>query len=194
MPSDEIVDHLNETTVVVDAGAEEKPLLATAYDLLEEANSTLPENRQVLKSTIREVVRRELPETPRAYRAVINFLTTVENPDTNTPTKHTDLLHPGHPLSTVQISSFRRRRAAAQYFACDTDLPAHVQPLVASAIEVEPESVTRRFYEELLFAQKAPLKTVAVIEAADKSIKKKMKAEEKPEDTESEITLEDLDY
>lgn len=150
--------------------SDDKPLLATAYDLLEEANAKLPEGRQVSKETVRELIRRELPEIPRAYRATINFLTTVENPDTNTPTVHTDLLPGGHPLSPMTASAPELRQAASEYFSADPTLSEDLRPLIASAIQAEPDSATRLFCTELLYAQKAPLKIHALIEEADTTV------------------------
>lgn len=150
--------------------SDDKPLLATAYDLLEEANAKLPEGRQVSKETVRELIRRELPEIPRAYRATINFLTTVENPTTNTPTRHTDLLPAGHPLSPVIASAPELRQAASEYFSADPALSEELRPLVASAISAEPDSATRLFCTELLFAQGTSLTVHALIEEADKTV------------------------
>lgn len=150
--------------------SDDKPLLATAYDLLEEANAKLPEGRQVSKATIRDLIRRELPEIPRAYRATINFLTTVENPSTNTPTRHTDLLPAGHPLSTVIASEPELRQAASEYFSADPNLSEDLRPLIASAIQASPDSATRLFCTELLYAQSIPLTVHALIEEADKTV------------------------
>lgn len=147
--------------------SDDKPILATAYELLEEANSKLPEGRQIAPETIRELVRRELPEVPRAYRATISFLTTVENPATNTPTRHTDLLPAGHPLSTVVASAGELRIAAADYFSADPSLSEDVRPLIASAITAEPGSAARLFCTELLYAKRTPLTAHALIQEAD---------------------------
>lgn len=153
--------------------SEDKPLLATAYDLLEEANAKLPEGRQVSRETVRELIRRELPEIPRAYRATISFLTTVENPATNTPTRHTDLLPAGHPLSPMTASAPELRQAASEYFSADPALSEELRPLIASAIQAEPDSATRLFCTELLFAQNSPLTVHALIEEADKTVEQR---------------------
>lgn len=151
-----------------------KTILATAYELLVLANSDLPEERHVTQFEIKEVVRRELPSVPKAHRAVINFLTTVENPATNTPTPHTDLLPAGHPLSTAPVTSEKDlRRETAKYFSSDPKLSPEIAPIIASAIESEPNSPTRTFYEELLYAKNTPVSIFAVIEEADLSITKK---------------------
>jgi hypothetical protein len=156
--------------------SEDQPILATAYELLETANSSLPENRHTSPSAVREVVRRELPSVPKAHRAVINFLTTIENPATNTPTVHTDLLPVGHPLSTTSAAGKDLRRETAKYFSADPALSADLAPIIASAIECEPNSPTRAFYEELLYARNMPVSIFATIEQADLSIAKKAQA------------------
>ncbi|NBT76228.1 MAG: hypothetical protein EBT15_09735 [Betaproteobacteria bacterium] len=156
--------------------SEDQPILATAYDLLEAANSSLPENRHTSPNAVREVVRRELPSVPKAHRAVINFLTTIENPATNTPTIHTDLLPVGHPLSTTPASGKDLRRETARYFSADPALSDDLAPIIASAIECEPNTPTRAFYEELLYARNTPVSIFATIEQADLSIAKKAQA------------------
>jgi hypothetical protein len=157
--------------------SEDQPILATAYDLLETANSSLPENRHTTPGVVREVVRRELPSVPKAHRAVINFLTTIENPSTNTPTVHTDLLPTGHPLSTAPATSEKElRRETARYFSADPNLAPELEPIIASAIECEPNTPTRAFYEELLYARNTPVSIFATIEQADLSIAKKAQA------------------
>lgn len=160
--------------------SDDKTILATAYELLEDANSKLLEGRQVAPEAIRELVRRELPEVPRAYRSTISFLTTVENPTTNTPTRHTDLLPAGHPLSTVTAAPATLRKAASEYFSADPDLSEDLRPLIASAIAAEPTSAARMFYTELLYAKGTSLSVHALIEEADRTVNNRGEIDPEP--------------
>ena len=151
MSLDDIVSFYNRQPVAPRADATplpQKPLLASSYDATAEFNVSMPEGRQVLRSTIREVINREAGSSEfNIKRAVNQFFNTVANPNTNTPTKHTDLLPAGHPLSTEWVSTYNIRDKVAEYFAADPRLETpEVRTLVASAIQAAPESAARLFY------------------------------------------------
>ena len=170
----DIIDAFNLDPIEPEREYEDKPLLATAYELTDQTNESLPDKLKISKATIQDVVRRELPNEAKAYRSVINFLSTVENPKTQTPTTHTDLLHPGHPLSTQNISTFRLRRASAEYFSNIADAHSdEARTLLASAITSEPDSAARLFYSTLLEDQQNGLRLLSLIGEADESLSKK---------------------
>jgi hypothetical protein len=151
MSLDDIVSVYNKKPVAPAPFAKplpQKPLLASAYETLAEFNTSVPEGRQVLRSTIREIINREAGSSEfTAQRAVNQFLSTVENPNTNTPTKHIDLLPAGHPLNTQWVSTYNVRDKVATYFSSDPRLETtEIRTLVASAISAQPESAARLFY------------------------------------------------
>ena len=143
MSFDKIIDVYDRQPVSPRYRTQPEPLLATAYRLVDKANESLPAPRQIPAYAIREIFYRE-GATPATMRSVTQFISTAENPSTNTPTKHTDLLYPGHPLSTAQVEN--RRAFVANYFSCDSAITEQEQPLVASAISADPASVERKFF------------------------------------------------
>jgi hypothetical protein len=151
MSLDDIVSFYNHEPVKPRANAiplPQKPLLAASYDATAKFNATVPEGRQVLRSTVREVINREAGTSEfNIQRAVNQLFSTIENPGTKTPTKHTDLLPKGHPLNVEWVSTYNVRDTVAQYFSADPRLPSDaVRSLVASAISAPPESASRLFY------------------------------------------------
>jgi hypothetical protein len=142
-----------------------KSLVAGAYDLYETTNETLPEVRRIDASTIVEISNREGGDTPQAAKAIIDFVSTVENPATNSPTVHTDLLPLGHPMVA------HGRQNVAQYYGSTPTLSAHVQTLVASAIAAEPGTATRKFFSEQLIAAGHEIDALHLVEDADRILK-----------------------
>lgn len=142
MSFDKIIDVYDRQPVSPRYRAQPEPLLATAYRLVDTANENLPTQRQIPSYAIREIFYRE-GASASTMRSVTQFISTTENPRTATPTKHTDLLHPGHPLSTADVPN--RRAHVANYFACDSLITEDERPLVASAISAQPDSVERKF-------------------------------------------------
>lgn len=137
-------------------------VLASAYEVLEDVNSRLPEGRRVFRSTIRDVVSRE-PNEPVAYRSVISYLNTVENPRTKNPTRHTDLLPLGHPLRGKAP-----RPVVASFSYTDPLLTdTTTRTLIASAISAQPDSAARKYYLARLEARHTPHTLVDLIAEAD---------------------------
>lgn len=147
----------------------EKTVLASAYELIDSANTTLPVQRQILHSQVEELVRREASQTPATVqRALLNFISTVENPRTATPTYHVDLLPEGHPLSPVEDKT---PEAVAEYFSSDPYFKDDsVKTLVASAIMSNPESASRKFITSQLSVRDPHGYYVDVIAHADASL------------------------
>ena len=137
-------------------------ILASAYEILEETNARLPEGRRVFRSTIRDVVSRETSEEV-AYRSVVNFLNTVENPHTHNPTQHVDLLPAGHPLGAKAP-----RPVVASFASTDPSLTDETtRVLLASAISAAPDSAARKYFVARLEARKAPRTVLEMISDAD---------------------------
>jgi hypothetical protein len=155
MSFDTIIDMYNRPPVIASAhlrnSAPRQSLLASAFGFVDKANEKLSVNRKILRSTIEEIVRREHLNAAIAERAVLNFISTTENPNTNTPTVHTDLLHPGHPLST---SEGRSKELISQFFSSDIYIKdVQTRTLLASAIMSDPASARRKFYAAQLSAR-----------------------------------------
>lgn len=150
----------------------QKGFVASMHELAEKANEKLPPAKHISSETIDTVLERasEFSQGTK-MRAVAQYINTVENPNTNTPTDHRDLLPRNHPLSTRWISMFQARKEIAEYYethpkAVDPEL----QSLVASAIASAPESVERKFYTEAISAKTSDLEPLAMIEEADNVI------------------------
>lgn len=137
-------------------------LVAGAYDLYETTNETLPEARRIEASTIEEIITREGGETPQAAKAIIDFVSTVENPATNTPTVHEDLLPAGHPLVAAS------RSEVAAYYSSDPRLEPRLQGIVSAAIAAEPTSPSRMFFTEQLIASGHELDALRFVTDADR--------------------------
>ena len=178
MSLDDIVSFYNRQPVAPRADATplpQKPLLASSYDATAKFNATMPEGRQVLRSTVREIINREAGASEfNIKRAVNQFFNTVENPATKTPTKHVDLLPAGHPLNVEWVSTFNIRDKVADYFSADPRLPsAEVRTLVASAIQAEPETAARLFYIAQAKSHANDLTIDHIIEDAEATIASK---------------------
>ncbi|MGL4998063.1 MAG: hypothetical protein ACRC5T_03770 [Cetobacterium sp.] len=177
-----MIDAINKTPAQPKSSATPLPqtsnaLVASAVAQAVQINEQLPIARQVAPEVISEVVAREeraQSSEGTAARAVMNFASTIENPATNRPTTHTDLLPPNHPLSTAWISVFRVRKATARYFASSID-DEELSALVASAIEAEPETALRKFYVEVLKTKTLGQTVLADIAFADEIIALKSK-------------------
>lgn len=139
-----------------------KGLVAGAYELYETSNAHMPEGRRIQAETIETIISREGGDTPQAAKAIIDFVSTVENPATNTPTVHTDLLPSGHPL----VASSRADVAA--YYSTEPALPEETRALVACAIAATPESATRKFFVAQLVASGREIEALKHIEGADR--------------------------
>lgn len=154
-------------------------LVASAVAQAIEMNGQLPEARRVHPKVIAELVAREeaaASSEGQISRAVMNFVSTLESSDANTPTKHMDLLPPNHPLSTAWISVFRLRKATARYFSADPDLysrGSEIVSLVASAIEAEPVSARRKFFVAVLRSKTLDPRVFGYINTADEIVARK---------------------
>lgn len=178
MSLDDIVSFYNRQPVAPRADATplpQKPLLASSYDATAEFNATMPEGRQVLRSTVREIINREAGSSEfNIKRAVNQFFSTVANPNTNTPTKHTDLLPAGHPLNTKWVSTYNVRDTVANYFSADPRLEtSELRSLVASAIQADPNSAARLFYIAQAKSHANDLTIDHIIEDAEATIASK---------------------
>lgn len=175
---DSLVDSYEKTPVQPRSDATplpQKGLVASAHAMAIKANETLPAPKRIHADTIDALVERlsELSEGAK-MRVVGQFINTIENPDTKTPTEHRDLLPRNHPLSTAWISSFQVRKETAEYFETHPKIQdPEVRSLVASAIAAEPESVERKFYAEALIAKTNDLDTLALVQDADTAISNK---------------------
>jgi hypothetical protein len=149
-----------------------KSLMESLADEVALFNERVPEELKVLEGTAKLIIKRESDNGhPRALRAVMQYLSTVENPETNTPTVHRDLLPKNHPLSTRWLSKFEARREVASYFSSDMRIKdSEVRALVASALTYEPDSAQRFFFTEVLIAKTKNTGLLAIIEKADKII------------------------
>lgn len=159
-PSDEELKNLFDISDDVVPGY--RGLVAGAYELYETSNAQMPEGRRIPKESIAEIISREGGDTPQAAKAIIDFVSTVENPATNTPTVHTDLLPTGHPL----VASTRADVAA--YYGNETTIDSQLRGLIACAISAAPESATRKFFVEQLIAAGHELEASKYIDAADR--------------------------
>lgn len=137
-------------------------LVAGAYELYKTSNENMPEGRRIEPVVIDEIAKREGGDTPQAAKAIIDFVSTVENPATNTPTIHLDLLPSGHPL----VASTRADVAA--YYGTDPRLDAKTQGIVACAIAAQPESATRKFFVSQLTVAGREIDILKFIDGADK--------------------------
>lgn len=158
-PSDEELKNLFHISDDVVPGY--RGLVAGAYELYETANENMPEQRRTSAEKIAEIISREGGDTPQAAKAIIDFVSTVENPATNTPTVHTDLLPAGHPL----VASTRADVAA--YYGSNPLLDIKTGGLVACAIAATPESATRKFFVEQLVASGHEVDAIKFIDGAD---------------------------
>lgn len=165
-PSDE--ELMNIFGVSEDVVSGYRGLVAGAYELYETSNAHLPEARHIPEETISEIILREGGDTPQAAKAIIDFVSTVENPATNTPTQHVDLLPFGHPLV---VST---REDVAAYFSSDPRLDdPKLRGIVASAIAATPESATRKFFVEQLVASGREIDVLRFIDDADRILGQK---------------------
>lgn len=181
-------EEINELVELVDrqpvkARRDAKPLptegiVASARKHVIASNIDLPAEKRIPIEVVDEIISREQGKKEFSIlRSVQNYIATVENPDTHTPTAHRDLLPNNHPLSTKWISSFRVRELTSEFFATDPRIedPA-VRSMVASAIKAEPKSVQRKFYTEVLTSNAGTFELLALIEQADETILKKEQA------------------
>ena len=153
----------------------QKGFVASLYSLVEKANENLAEEKQISSETFDALIERvsELSEGSK-MRQVAQYVNTIENPDTNTPTPHRDLLPRNHPLSTQWVSLFQARKQTAEYYKTHPKIEnSELRTLVASAIAAEPESVERKFYTEAIIATTNDLEPLAMIEQADAVISNK---------------------
>jgi hypothetical protein len=164
----------------VKARSDAKPLptqgvVASARKHVIESNLDLPEAKRIPIEVVDEIVSREQGKNEFSIiRSVQNYVSTIENPDTPTPTIHRDLLPKSHPLSTKWVSSFHARRLTAEFFATDMRIKdPQTRAMVASAIATEPESTKRKFFTEAIMTSPENLELLAVIEQADQTILKK---------------------
>lgn len=176
MSLDKLISSYEKPSVPARRGAtplEYPPLIATAFEKVTALNEKLPEARQVDFNLVDELLQREEPNGEfAAERALSNYISTVENPATNRPTEHVDLLPETHPMSTRWISTFSIREKTAEYYAAGVTDP-EVSAILASAITADPLSGTRRFYLAMLDVKDTPLSVVDRIAEADEVIAKK---------------------
>lgn len=139
----------------------------TSFALVEELNEALPAPRRVTQEVLDEIVSRESGNSAVAERALLNFISTIENPNTATPTHHIDLLPAGHPLAQGEQTP----AATAEYFSSDPYITDDsVRTLVASAILSDPESVSRKFTVAQLSVRDPHGYSTHVIKQADASL------------------------
>jgi len=167
-----------ESTVTPAQGASavsDKSLMDSLHDEILQFNQRVPEQQQVSESVAKVIIKREEENGhPRAMRAVAQYLNTLENPDTNTPTEHRDLLPKNHPLSTKWLSKFEARKQIASYYKTDTRIEdEEVRSLVASAISHEPDTAQRFFFNEVLLAKTSNAGILALIGEADKIVERR---------------------
>jgi hypothetical protein len=148
----------------------QKSLIDTLLTEADKFNAQLPEARKVPTTTVKAIISREKTH-PNAMRALGQYFNTIEDPYTNTPTAHKDLLPRNHPLSNKWISQLATRAEISRYFESDTTVEDHeTRALVASALSHEPDSAQRFFYNEVLLAKTNNLSLIALIDKTDKII------------------------
>lgn len=159
----------------------ESALVASAKKQARGILSALPEARSVRPDTIDIIVAREQEEDASEgtmARAIMAFASTLENPSTKNPTKHTDLLPANHPLSTDWISVFKVRKETAKFFAAEYE-DEELSTLVASAIQADPatQQRQRQFFVELIRerTQEKAQSILANVTFADEIIARKSK-------------------
>jgi hypothetical protein len=173
MSFDKIIDVYDRQPVVPSERlrnrAPQKTVLASAYELIDSANETLPTERHISYKNVAQIVDREKGNTPAAIeRIILNYISTVENPRTATPTHHVDLLPQGHPLSPAEGKT---PEAVAAYFSSDPYFKDDsVRTLVASAIMSNPESASRKFITSQLSVRDPHGYYVDAIAYADTSL------------------------
>jgi len=145
-------------------------LRASAYAIADAENLALTTGHQISMSTVDEILQREGDNHAIVQRALVNFFSTVQNPATNRPTPHLDLLPAGHPLSTTWVSSFNKRQMVAEYMSEDARLPETARPLVASAVSAKPNTAQRKYYEAKLQRRGLSLITAQIISIADNAL------------------------
>jgi hypothetical protein len=142
MSFDKIIDVYDRPPVKPRRSLPAEPFIASAHKIVEQANQNLLEARKIPQEHVDEIVSREQANPAVAQRALLNFISTVENPNTANPTRHVDLLPVGHPMSPAE----KTPEAVAEYFSSDPYFKDDsVRTLVASAILSNPESASRKF-------------------------------------------------
>jgi phage terminase small subunit len=136
------------------------PIKERLEALLASVNNEIPNERQVMKGELLEVAKRSFSKhllTPnreqlefKVFREVSNFLEmAISGTRKELASSHTDLLSPGHPLSTsAELESLEEeeiRELKAQWLANDPRISEEFRPVVASGFMSTPDSVERRF-------------------------------------------------
>ena len=178
MPNLNFVLESLDSTLTPATGASavsDKSLMDSLHDEIAQFNQRVPKQQQVSEDVAKVIIKREAEGGhPRAMRAVAQYLSTLENPDTNTPTEHRDLLPKNHPLSTKWLSKFEARKQIASYYKTDTRIEdEEVRSLVASAVSYEPDTAQRFFFNEALLAKTKNAGVLALISEADAIIERR---------------------
>lgn len=160
---DELIDPYDQEPLraIKDLPAEEVNVLLASV-LAVATESSYPINTNLVAAVFdREISRGE----SIALREALKYVTTVENYQTKSPTKHVDLLPIGHPLNPELWH--RTREDVAEYFL-QTIPNLEDRALVASVIATQVGTVERDY----IFAQISPDKysLVAAIDAVDDAI------------------------
>lgn len=154
----------------------QRGLVASAHAMAIKANTTLPAPKRIHADLVDSLLER-IADQPEAVqmRVVAQFVSTIENPNTATPTVHRDLLPRNHPLSTQWVSSFNVRNEVAEYYCTHPKIEdSEVRGLLASAVAAEPESVERKFFTEALLAKTHDVDLLAMLQEADTAINIKL--------------------
>lgn len=154
----------------------QRGFVASAHAMAIKANTTLPAPKRIHADLVDALLER-ISDQPEAVqmRAVAQFVNTIENPNTQTPTEHRDLLPRNHPLSTQWISSFNVRAETAEYYATHPKIEdSEVRGLLASAVAAEPDTVERKFYAEALLAKTNDVDLLVLLQEADTAINIKL--------------------
>lgn len=147
---------------------DEEPLRAVKPLPSEDTNALLASALEttaspaVDRALVAAVFQRELPRGESvAMREALRYISTVENYAAKQPTKHTDLLPLGHPLSSDR--NFSREDVATYFSQIASD--ADDQKLIYEVLSSTPNSTERKFLINKI--QPNQYAIVAAIEVAD---------------------------
>jgi DNA polymerase III epsilon subunit-like protein/8-oxo-dGTP pyrophosphatase MutT (NUDIX family) len=132
-------------------------LRVQARSIIDEANASMPAERQVHLKSALAVVKRSLNTTRslafevrefQALRELSSFITLAQkNKSLNAQPKNTDLLPVGHPASTAShaMTASALRDAQIQWILSDNRISDEAKPLLASAFDAVPDSPEHKY-------------------------------------------------
>ena len=143
--------------------------------IIDEANASMPAERQVHLKSALAVIKRSLDTTRslafevrefQALRELSSFITLAQkNKSLNAQPKNTDLLPVGHPASTAShaMTASALRNAQIQWLLSDVRISDDAKPLLASAFSAVPDSPEHKYAMtrlSLMTESKVPLEAL----------------------------------